>query len=219
MSPNRRHSAEMGPHASRMGTARLYLVTPPLGDAGAIADVLADALNAADIAAVLVRLEDGDEAALLERVKTLRILIQSNGAALLLDGHAGLVARAECDGAHLTGTDALKAAAPGLKPKYIAGCGGLGTRHDAMLAGESGADYVMFGEPNGRRPSFDAVIERVAWWTEIFQVPCVGYAANLDEVEALARTGAEFVAVDEAVWRSTASLRAAEERLAAEPVR
>ena len=219
MSQNRRHSAEMGPHASRMGTARLYLVTPPLGDAGAIADVLADALNAAEIAAVLVRLEDGDEAALLERVKTLRILIQSNGAALLLHGHAGLVARAECDGAHLTGTDALRAAAPGLKPKYIAGCGGLGTRHDAMLAGESGADYVMFGEPNGRRPSFDAVIERVAWWTEIFQVPCVGYAANVDEVEALARAGAEFVAVDEAVWRSPASLRAAAERLAAEPVR
>ena len=219
MSPNRRHSAEMGPHASRMGTARLYLVTPPLGDAGVIADALADALNAADIAAVLVRFEDGDEAQLLERVKTLRILIQSNGAALLLDGHAGLVARAECDGAHLTGTDALRAAAPGLKPKYIAGCGGLGTRHDAMLAGESGADYVMFGEPNGRRPSFDAVIERVAWWTEIFQVPCVGYAANVDEVEALARAGAEFVAVDEAVWRSPASLRAAAERLAAEPVR
>jgi len=219
MSQNRRHSAEMGPHASRMGTARLYLVTPPLGDAGVIADALADALNAADIAAVLVRFEDGDEAQLLERVKTLRILIQSNGAALLLDGHAGLVARAECDGAHLTGTDALRAAAPGLKPKYIAGCGGLGTRHDAMLAGESGADYVMFGEPNGRRPSFDAVIERVAWWTEIFQVPCVGYAANVDEVEALARAGAEFVAVDEAVWRSPASLRAAAERLAAEPVR
>ena len=219
MSQNRRHSAGMGPHASRMGPARLYLVTPPLGDAGAIADALADALNAADIAAVLVRFEDGDEAQLLERVKTLRILIQSNGAALLLDGHAGLVARAECDGAHLTGTDALRAAAPGLKPKYIAGCGGLGTRHDAMLAAESGADYVMFGEPNGRRPSFDAVIERVAWWTEIFQVPCVGYAANVDEVEALARAGAEFVAVDEAVWRSPASLRAAAERLAAEPVR
>ena len=219
MSPNRRHSAEMGPHASRMGTARLYLVTPPLGEAGAIADALAEVLNTADIAAVLVRLEDGDEAALLERVKTLRILIQSNGAALLLNGHAGLVARAECDGVHLTGTDALKAVAPSLKPKYIVGCGGLGSRHDAMLAGESGADYVMFGEPNGRRPGFDAVLERVAWWTEIFQVPCVGYAANVDEVEALAHAGAEFVAIDDAVWRSPASLRAAAERLAAEPVR
>ena len=60
-------------------------------------------------------------------MKTLRILIQSNGAALLLDGHAGLVARAEGDGAHLTGTDALQAATPRLKPKYIAGCGGLGS--------------------------------------------------------------------------------------------
>jgi thiamine-phosphate pyrophosphorylase len=202
-----------------MGTARLYLVTPPLGDAGTIADALADALNAAEVAAVLVRFEDDDEAALLQQVNTLRILIQSNGAALLLDGHPELVARAECDGAHLNGTDALKAALPGLKPKYIAGCGGLGTRHDAMLAGESGADYVMFGEPSGRRPGFDAVLERVAWWTEIFQVPCVGYAADLDEVEALAQAGAEFVAVDEAVWRSPASLRAAAGRLAAEPVR
>ena len=58
---------------------------------------------------------------------------------------------------------------PALKPKYIAGCGGLATRHDAMLAGESGADYVMFGEPDrdGHRPRFEAVLERVAWWAEV----------------------------------------------------
>jgi thiamine-phosphate pyrophosphorylase len=219
MSPNRRHSAEMGPHANRMATTRLYLLTPPLGDAGAIADDLAAALNAFDVAAVLMRFEPGDEAALLAQVKTLRILVQSNGAALLLDGHFHLVAQAEADGAHLTGTDALRAAIPTLRPKSIAGCGGLETRHDAMLAGESGADYVMFGEPNGRRPGFEAVLERVAWWTEIFQVPCVGYAADVDEAAALARAGAEFVAIDETVWRSPASLRAAAERLAAEPVR
>ena len=54
----------------------------------------------------------------------------------------------------------------------------------------------------GRR--FDAVLERVAWWTEMFQVPCVAYAANVDEVEALARAGADFVAVGEAVWRDRA---------------
>jgi thiamine-phosphate pyrophosphorylase len=185
---------------------RLYLVTPPLGAAGAIADDLAAALNAADIAAVLLRLEAGDERALIERIETLRILIQSNGAALLLDGHAELVARTQSDGAHLTGTDAFKAAAPGLKPKYIAGCGGLPTRHDAMLAAESGADYVLFGEPeNGRRPSFEAVLERVSWWSETLTIPCVGYAASLDEVEALARAGADFVAIDETLWRGGAA--------------
>ena len=201
---------------------RLYLVTPPVTDPAAIADDLADALNAADIAAVLLRLAEGDQRALTQRVKALRILIQSNGAALLLDGHPDLVMPAEADGAHLTGFEPFKAAAPTLKPARIAGCGGLGSRHDAMLAGESGADYVMFGEPDaaGRRPAFDAVVERVAWWTEIFEIPCVAYAASLDEAEALARAGADFVAVGEAVWRTAQGVTEAGKRLAvAEPVR
>ncbi len=113
-------------------------------------------------------------------MRSLRILIQSNGAALLLSGHAALVAASEADGAHLTGIENFQAAAPALKPARIAGCGGLTTRHDAMLAGESGADYVMFGEPdrNGRRPGFDAVCERVAWWADVLTIPCVGYAAR-----------------------------------------
>lgn len=187
---------------TRREPARLYLVTPPLGDPSAIADALADALNAADIAAVLLRFADTGERAIAEQVKALRILIQSNGAALLLDGHAGLVASTEADGAHLSGVDAFKTGAAILKPKLIAGCGGVKTRHDAMLAGESNADYVMFGEPDadGHRPGFDAVIERIEWWSGVFVIPCVGYASSLEEVEALARAGADFVALDDSVW-------------------
>jgi thiamine-phosphate pyrophosphorylase len=192
----------MGTTAARREGARLYLVTPPLGDPGAIADDLATALNQTDIAAVLLRLADGDERALIERIEALRILIQSNGAALLLDGHPELVARTQADGAHLNTVEAFKAAAPDLKPKHIVGCGGLTTRHDAMLAGESNADYVMFGEPdNDRRPRFEAVLERVTWWAEVMTIPCVGYADSLDEVAALTHAGADFIAVGEAIWR------------------
>jgi thiamine-phosphate pyrophosphorylase len=203
---------------------RLTLVTPPLGRADAIADDLAAALNAADIAAVLLRLEDGDESALVGQIEALRILIQSNGAALLLDGHPELVARTQADGAHLSGAEAFRAAAPGLKPKYIAGCGGLTTRHDAMLAAELGADYVMFGEPDraGVRPGFAAVLERVAWWADVLTIPCVGYAANLDEVQALAAAGADFVAADATIWRDPRTLAAAIDALServAEPAR
>lgn len=211
-----------------MGTARdetraaprLYLVTPPVADPDAVANDLADALNATDIAAVLLGLAEGDESAQLDCIKALRILIQSNGAALLLDGHAELCARGETDGAHLTGIDAFTAAAPSLKPARIAGCGGLNTRHDAMLAGEAGADYVMFGEPDadGRRPSFDAILERVAWWTETLTIPCVAYAANLDEGEALAGAGADFIALGETVWRDARAVAAAAS-LGTEPVR
>jgi len=219
MNGHRRHSAEKGSHAVNMGTAkdetraapRLYLVTPPVSDPDAVANDLADALNATDIAAVLLRLAEGDEATQLDRIKALRILIQSNGAALLLDGHAELAARGETDGAHLTGIDAFLAVAPSLKPARIAGCGGLNSRHDAMLAGESGADYVMFGEPDagGRRPSFDAVLERVAWWAETLTIPCVAYAASLDEAETLAGAGADFIAVGENIWRDARAVATA----------
>ena len=85
--------------------------------------------------------------------------------ALLLDGHVELVARAGADGAHLGNLAALEDALPSLKPDRIAGVGGLATRHDSMTAGELGADYVLFGEPdgNGQRPSSEAIGSRTPW--------------------------------------------------------
>jgi thiamine-phosphate pyrophosphorylase len=203
---------------------RLYLVTPPIDDAAAWADDLAAALGAADVAAVLLRLAAGDERTLINRIKMLGPIVQDRGVALLLDGHVDIVARAGVDGAHLSGIDAFQSALATLKPR-IAGCDGLNTRHDAMLAAESGADYVMFGEPepDGLRPTFEAVIERVAWWAEVFEAPCVGFAASLDEVEALAQAGADFVAVGDFAWNdargvAAAVMEAARRLTVAEPV-
>ena len=159
---------------------RLYLVTPPVADATAFAAQLAAALAAGDVAAVLLRLAEADERTLINRAKALGAVVQDKDVALLLDGHADLVARAGADGAHLTGLAEFTEALGQLKPERIAGAGGLATRHDAMAAAEAGADYVMFGEPddNGERPSFEAIEERVAWWAEVFEAPCVGFAAS-----------------------------------------
>jgi thiamine-phosphate pyrophosphorylase len=185
------------PSEQRREPPRLYLVAPPTGDPARLADALAPALAAVEVAAVLLPLTGDDERALLNGLKALAPAVQGAGAALVLDGRPDLVARAGADGAHLADTDEFRSAVASLKPERIAGCGGLATRHDAMLAAESGADYVMFGEPgeNGHRPSFDAIIERVEWWAEVFEIPCVGYAATLDEIAPLAKAGADFVAV------------------------
>jgi thiamine-phosphate pyrophosphorylase len=69
----------------------------------------------------------------------------------------------------------------------------------------------MFGDPDeaGNRPSFDAIIDRVGWWAEVFEVPCVAYAARLDEIDALAAAGADFVAVGGAVFDDPRGLKAA----------
>jgi len=60
----------------------------------------------------------------------------------------------------------------------------------------------MFGEPraDGSLPPLEAVIERAAWWAEIFVTPCVAFAPSLDAVPRLAAIGAEFVAVGDSVW-------------------
>jgi thiamine-phosphate pyrophosphorylase len=188
------------PAASRRAAPRLYLVTPAVDEG--FAPALADALRAADVAAVLLRLRPDGERALINRVKALAGVVQSKDVALILDGHANLAARSGADGAHLTGIESFLAECESLKPARIAGCGGLKTRHDAMLAAERGADYVMFGEPepSGHRPSFEAILERAEWWAEVFEIPCVGFAATPDEAHALARAGADFIAVGGAIW-------------------
>ncbi len=181
---------------------RLYLVTPPIGDAAGFAGELEHALGAGDVAAVLLRLADDGERALIERTKQIAGVVQPREIALVVDNRAEIVARAGADGAHLTGIANFAAALALLKPERIAGAGGLRSRHDAMLAGESGADYVLFGEPdrNGRRPSFDELQERLTWWVDLFEIPCVAYAADRHEVAPLARTGADFIALGDWIW-------------------
>ena len=190
---------------------RLYLATPALDDPAALVATLPGLLEGTDVAAVLVRLAPADLRTMTERAKLLAPSIQRADVAFLLDGHVEIVARAGADGAHLAGIAAMTEALPGLKPERIAGVGGLGTRHDAMVAGEAGADYVLFGEfdADGKRPSAEAITERLQWWAELFEPPCVGFATTLDEAGAFAAAGADFVLVSDLIWNDPRGPRAA----------
>ncbi len=189
---------------------RLYLITPAVADAPTFALTLTPALAAGDVAAVLLRLSPADERSQINSIKALAPAVQRHGAALLVDGHAELVARSGADGAHLTGIDNVTEALGKLKPDWIVGAGGLAIRHDAMAAAEGSADYVMFGEPDqhGQRLGFEAVIERVSWWAEVFEAPCVAYAGAIDEIAALVEAGADFVALGDWLWNDPQNVAA-----------
>ncbi|WP_018387723.1 thiamine phosphate synthase [Ancylobacter sp. FA202] len=197
---------------------RLYVLVPSLADPAGIAaqaEALRQAAQEVDIAAVLLRPLDGAAA---QAMGPLLDACHAIGAAGLLEGNVALVATLGADGAHFDDASALKSAAPTLRPDGIAGAGALRTKHDAMTAAENGADYVMFGEPDaeGRRPPFEATLERIDWWAQVFEPPCVGYARTLDEVTALVAAGADFVAVDTLVFEAPRDgARALAERLAA----
>jgi len=184
---------------------RLYLLTPAITDADAFAPQLVAALGAGDVAAVLLRLQAGDECTQAGRIRRLAPIAQDAGAALIVAVSPKAARRGGADGVHLTGGDSAaiaEAIAAMQPPQRIVGAGGLNTKHDAMVAGEAGVDYVMFGEPraDGSVPDLAFVQDRATWWAEIFAVPCVAFAATLGEVGALAATGAEFVALGDGVW-------------------
>jgi len=182
----------------------IYLVTPPLSAAApAFARVFAEVLAAAPVKSVRVRLQPGADGAAKAILAPLLKPASAADCALILDGDPRRAARLSADGVHVEGTgEVLDEALDSLKPERIVGVGGLKLRDDAMTAGEKGADYVMFGEPWGDRPAMalDPLLERVDWWAEIFETPCVAYAESVEAARRLAEAGADFVAVDHAVW-------------------
>jgi thiamine-phosphate pyrophosphorylase len=188
--------------------ARLYLITPLVEDAAALAPRLAEACAAGAVAAVLVRFPQADERSLVNQIKILGPSVQEHGAALIVasPGPADLATvagRAGTDGIHVSGGHPdLRELRERLKGERALGVGAIRSKDEAMTAGEAGVDYLLFGEPrpDGSIPTLDSVVERVAWWAEIFETPCVAYAPDFDAIPALVATGAEFIALGDAVW-------------------
>ncbi|MDE2018611.1 MAG: thiamine phosphate synthase, partial [Hyphomicrobiales bacterium] len=85
------------------------------------------------------------------------------------------------------------------------------SRDDAMEAGELGVDYVCFGEPDadGAPAPAARTLERAEWWADVFNVPCVAFAAEAADAEALARAGVEFVARGASLFADPRGARAA----------
>lgn len=159
-------------------------------------DAVEARVAAGDVAAIILAT---DENALPEpaHLRALAAPAQQRDAAVLVTDAEALVEQAGLDGVHVrTATPApLKNALSALKPASIVGAGGLMERHTTMEAGESGADYVLFGALAPTPEDAASIRTMIEWWAELCEVPCVGVATSLDEVEELALLGADFVAL------------------------
>lgn len=117
-------------------------------------------------------------------------LIQAQDVAALIDDDAQLARTLRADGVHLRACDNLEAKAMQareiLGTRYIIG-GQAETRHDAMMFGEQGAEYVAFD--NSDQADF------VEWWAQIFEVPCIAFdVATPQDATTMASLGADFIA-------------------------
>ncbi len=185
---------------------RLYLITPPtLPDLDSFVRTLAEALDAVDVAALQIRLKDVEDAEVLTAVAAILPVAQSRGVAVILNDRPDLAKQSGCDGVHLGQSDMpLTEARRIMGPDAMIGVTCHDSRELAMDAAEAGADYVAFGafyptttKATTHRPE----LEILTIWQETVEVPCVAIGGITPEnAGALARAGADFVAVSSAVW-------------------
>jgi thiamine-phosphate pyrophosphorylase len=186
---------------------RLYFQVP-MQPSPTLAAQLAQAMASTDAACVLLCPEESsfdhtNGESLIE-------LVQSHGLACLIEKDAGLAEGLGADGVHIEADPAIYADARkrlGESASIGAGCGL--NRHHAMLLAEKGADYVAFGSDNGNTIDVtDQHAELIAWWSEIFVVPCVAW--NVDRAEQaakLAALGADFIAPSTSIWEADDALK------------
>ena len=173
------------------------------GDAATATRLALEAvLSAAPVSSLMMRPAAGG-ALKAHFVKPLVDLCQRQGVAVLIADDAALARLVKADGVHVSwGPDLVKrtqAARGELGARAVVGADAGRSRDDAMSLGEAGADYVAFGIPahvEDRATAQVRQLDLIAWWAEIFEVPCVALdVASADQAHQLAGLGADFIAL------------------------
>jgi thiamine-phosphate pyrophosphorylase len=192
--------------------ARIYLVTPPILSLEAFPDVLAAALDAADVACVRLALASRVEDEVTRAADALRAVCHARDVPLVVADHFRLAGRLGLDGVHLCdGPRQVRAAREALGADAIVGAFARASRHDGMTAAEIGADYVSFG-PVGDTGLGDGALapfELFDWWSEMIETPVVAEGGLAEATVAEFGRVADFVALGDELWSAAAGPEAA----------
>ena len=183
---------------------RLYLITPPAFEPLSFSTLLAQALDAGDVACVQLRLKGVADDALRRAIDALRPVAQSRNVAFLVNDRPDLAVAHDCDGAHVGQEDGDAAAARRILGDLTLGVTCHASRELAFAAGEAGADYVAFGAfyPSTTKDApIRAEPEILTWWSELMELPCVAIGGiTAENCAPLVQAGSDFLAVSHAVW-------------------
>ena len=193
---------------------RLYLITPPRIDLRSFTALFTKALDGGDVACVQLRLKDVSDDEVKRAAAALLPIAREREVAFLINDRPDLAAATDADGVHVGQEDASYAEARRLLgPDRMVGVTCHDSRHLAMEAAESGADYVAFGAffPTGtKEPKSHAEPDILEWWSDLFVIPSVAIGGITPQnCGDLVRAGADFLAVVSAVWDHPAGPAAA----------
>ncbi len=202
------NSLEKRGAAARRSACQLYLISPK-DVSGAFSERLARAIDAAlpsmPVAAFQLRLKGLDQHECARLAAPLLAVCREREVGFIVNDDVALAKRLKADGVHLGQQDgAIAEARETLGPGAQIGVTCHASRHLAMEAGESGADYVAFGAfySSTTKPSeHRAEPELLEWWQRLMEIPCVAIGGITPANGApLVTAGADFLAVSAAVW-------------------
>ena len=142
-------------------------------------------------------LAEGRLAGVVASGDTLQAIVEpahAAGKAVFGAGDGMLAAKAGADGVLLDDPGKIEEARRALGADALIGAHCGLSRHAAIVAGEAGADYVVFAADGDD----DALVETVAWWAELSVLPSVAVLAGGGPAYALALAGVDFLLVDDA---------------------
>ena len=130
--------------------------------------------------------------------RNLRDLCADSNTAFLVQDDPALAKDIDADGVHQSDPDSIAGLRPSLADDQILGAEAGRSRHDAMVAGEDGANYIAFGHLG--EPVDQAIIDLVGWWREVTVLPSLAFAETPDDVAKLVNAGADFIGISDTVW-------------------
>ena len=192
---------------------RIVLIAPPSTTSTQLVTRIGEAMQGGDVASIILPVNGMDEASFQAFAERIVPLAQAANVAVVIENDTRIAGRVGADGIHIeAGKAELAQTIEDFQSKIMVGAGGAKTRDDALALGELRPDYLFFGrfgydnkpEPHPRNLNLGR------WWAEMIQIPCIVMAgSDIASVEAVAATGAEFVALSSAVFGDGADPRQA----------
>jgi thiamine-phosphate pyrophosphorylase len=183
---------------------QIYLITPPSFELSRFPDQLGRVLDETEIACVRLDMASRDEDTLSRAGDALREVCHARDVAVVVSDHQILAERLGMDGVHLSDSaKSVRTARKALGPDAIVGsfCGA--SRHDGLVAGEAGVDYVSFGPVglSGLGDGQQAELDLFQWWSEMIEVPIVAEGGLNEELVRSFAPYTDFFGIGDEIWR------------------
>ena len=189
----------------RISACQLYLISPPTFEVKDFSVNLIEALATTHVSCFQLRLKGAEDEDIMNTARALLPICRDFEVPFILNDRADLAAELKAEGAHLGQDDmSYKSARQWLGKDAIVGVSCYDSTHTAMLAAESGADYVAFGAffaTTTKKPRTQATPHLLSLWQQTTTVPCVAIGGiTVENCSRLIKAGADFIAVVSGVW-------------------